>query len=135
MFSDLSGDQKGVLLMNAAKVVPAFMGFNTAAKANARQQGYLDDIKKLEGQRQTLVNPYAKVSNPYQNLAVATRAAEMQADQTDLALANTLDQLRQTGAGASELQLFNEVFMGYLREPTSFIGIKVNVIHVQGSSQ
>ena len=85
MFSDLSGDQEGQLLMNAAKVVPAIMGFSTAAKANARQQGYLHDIKKLEGQRQTLVNPYAKVSNPYQNLAVATRAAEMQADQTEAA--------------------------------------------------
>ncbi len=101
MFSDLSGDQKGVLLMNAAKIVPSIIGFNTAAKANNKQQGYLDDIKKLEGQRQTLVNPYAKVSNPYQNLAVATRAAEMQAEQTDLALANTLDQLRQTGAGGA----------------------------------
>jgi hypothetical protein len=101
MFSDLSGDQKGVLYMNAAKVVPSIIGFGTAAKANDRQQGYLDDIKKLEGQRQNLVNPYAKVSNPYQNLAVATRAAEMQAEQTDLALANTLDQLRQTGAGGA----------------------------------
>ena len=101
MFSDLSGDQQATLAINAAKVVPAIMGFGTAAKANARQQGYLDDIKKLEGQRQTLVNPYAKISNPYQNLAVATRAAEMQAEQTDLALANTLDQLRQTGAGGT----------------------------------
>lgn len=101
MFSDLSGDQKGKLLMNAAKVVPSIIGFGAAAKANAKQQGYLDDIRKLEGQRQTLVNPYAKISNPYQNLAVATRAAEMQAEQTDLALANTLDQLRQTGAGGA----------------------------------
>ena len=33
MFSDLSGDQKATLAMNAAKVVPSIIGFGTAAKA------------------------------------------------------------------------------------------------------
>lgn len=40
------------------------------------------------------------VSNPYANLGVATQAAEMQAEQTDLALANTLDTVQATGMGA-----------------------------------
>tara|TARA_R100001460_G_scaffold15631_5_gene34368 strand:+ start:6468 stop:7136 length:669 start_codon:yes stop_codon:yes gene_type:complete len=40
------------------------------------------------------------VSNPYANLGVATQAAEMQAEQTDLALANTLDTIQATGMGA-----------------------------------
>ena len=40
------------------------------------------------------------VSNPYANLSVATQAAEMQMEQTDQALANTLDAMRATGAGA-----------------------------------
>jgi hypothetical protein len=42
----------------------------------------------------------AMITNPFQNLQVATGAAEMQAEQTDIALAQTLDQLRTTGAGA-----------------------------------
>jgi len=40
------------------------------------------------------------VSNPYANLGVATQAAEMQAAQTDQALANTLDTVQATGMGA-----------------------------------
>jgi len=40
------------------------------------------------------------MSNPMANLSVATQATEMQIEQTDQALANTLDTLRQTGGGA-----------------------------------
>jgi hypothetical protein len=40
------------------------------------------------------------VSNPFANLQVATKAAEMQAEEADISLANTLDVLRATGAGA-----------------------------------
>jgi hypothetical protein len=50
--------------------------------------------------RQDIENPFANLSNPYENLAVATQAAEMQMEQTDQALANTLDTLRETGAAA-----------------------------------
>ena len=39
------------------------------------------------------------VSNPYANLGVATQAAEMQAEEADIALANTLDTIRASGAG------------------------------------
>lgn len=42
----------------------------------------------------------AMITNPFQNLQVATGAAEMQAEQADIALAQTLDQLRTTGAAA-----------------------------------
>ena len=42
----------------------------------------------------------SQFSNPYANLAVATQAAEMQMEQTDIALANTLDSLAATGSGA-----------------------------------
>lgn len=45
-------------------------------------------------------NPYAKLSNQYANLGVATQAAEYQAEQADIALANTLDTMAMTGAGA-----------------------------------
>jgi hypothetical protein len=40
------------------------------------------------------------LSNPFANLGVATQAAEMQVEEADIALANTLDTLRATGASA-----------------------------------
>ena len=40
------------------------------------------------------------LSNPFADLSVATGAAEMQAEQSDQALANTLDTIRETGGGA-----------------------------------
>ena len=40
------------------------------------------------------------LSNPFANLSVATQATEMQMEQTDIALANTLDTIRATGGGA-----------------------------------
>ena len=80
---------------------------NDAARAKAE----MDAIKRA---RQPITNPYATttnlsglakdlsgmITNPYANLGVATQAAEMQMEQTDIALANTLDTLRATGASA-----------------------------------
>ena len=40
------------------------------------------------------------LSNPMANLGVATQAAEIQIEESDIALANTLDTLRATGSGA-----------------------------------
>jgi hypothetical protein len=40
------------------------------------------------------------LSNSFANLGVATSAAEIQMEQTDIALANTLDTLQATGASA-----------------------------------
>ena len=73
-----------------------------------------DKIKELEGSRKPIINPYSNVkdissmaadlssmvSNPFGNLAVATQAAEAQMEQSDIALANTLDALRASGASA-----------------------------------
>lgn len=80
---------------------------NDARRAKAE----MDAIKAA---RQPITNPYATTKdvsglakdlsgmmiNPYANLGVATQAAEMQFEQTDIALANTLDALRSTGASA-----------------------------------
>ena len=87
-----------------AKTVPAIMGMHQANKAKNAIEGpggYQEKLENLERNRQELVNPYATISNPYANLQVATKAAEMQAEQSDIALANTLDTLRQTGAGGA----------------------------------
>ena len=40
------------------------------------------------------------MSNPFESLGVATQAAEIQAEEADISLANTLDMLRATGASA-----------------------------------
>jgi hypothetical protein len=82
-----------------------------AAKEKKRLEGKLDALEK---NRQAIINPYANVkdisnmakdlssmaSNPYASLGVATQAAEMQVEEADIALANTLDTLRATGASA-----------------------------------
>lgn len=82
-----------------------------AAKEARRLSQKLDF---LENNRQAIINPYegitdlsgmaidrsAQMSNAYANLSVATQAAELQMEQTDIALANTLDTLMATGSGA-----------------------------------
>jgi len=82
-----------------------------AASEKRRLQGKLEG---LENSRQPIINPYSDVtslqgfitdtsnivSNPYANLSVATQAAEFQAEEADIALANTLDTLMATGASA-----------------------------------
>ena len=75
-----------------------------ARKAQNKAQRKLDEQIK---NRQKIINPYENVSdlsglisNPFANLQVATGAAKMQAEQADISLANTLDTLRATGAGA-----------------------------------
>ncbi len=57
-------------------------------------------IAKMMKNRQAIVNPYAGMTNKMANLGVANKAAEMQAEQSDIALANTLDNMRASGAGA-----------------------------------
>ena len=73
-----------------------------ARKAQGRAQDKIDNFKY-----QDIINPYegvtdlsGMVTNPFANLQVATGAAEFQAEQADISLANTLDTLRATGAGA-----------------------------------
>ena len=84
-----------------AKSVPAVMGFHQANKAKKAIEDYQIKLDNIEKNRQQIVNPYANVTNPFANMQVATKAAEMQAEQADISLANTLDNLRQTGAGGA----------------------------------
>ncbi len=84
-----------------AKSVPAIMGFHQANKSKNAIEDYQTKLDDIEKNRQQIVNPYANVTNPFANMQVATKAAEMQAEQADISLANTLDNLRQTGAGGA----------------------------------
>jgi len=101
-----------------ASVVGGLVQSNQAGQA---AKGYANEserkaaeIAELEKNRQAIPNPYANVkdlsgiakdlssmvSNPFANLGVATQAAKMQAEESNISLANTLDTLRATGASA-----------------------------------
>jgi len=96
-----------------------------ASKARASAQDNLKRAQELTiefkgemedaiNSRQDIINPYAgitdlsglardltsQITNPFNNLTVSTAAAKMQAEETDIALANTLDTMEQTGASA-----------------------------------
>jgi len=107
-----------MIIGGALKVVGGIFGSRAAkrrARALARQvRQETAKLNRLESSRQQIINPYqgvadvsalakdlsSKVTNPFANLSVATKAAEIQMEQSDIALANTLDTLRATGAGA-----------------------------------
>ena len=67
------------------------------ARAKRIKQQQLDNLLK---NRQAIVNPYAGMTNEMANLGVANKAAEFQAEQSDMALASTLDAMRSSGASA-----------------------------------
>ena len=72
------------------------------------------ELRSIKNSRQQITNPYAstqdlsslatdlsgQLSNPFESLGVATKAAEIQIEQADISLANTLDTIRATGASA-----------------------------------
>jgi len=80
-----------------------------SAKNDAKAQ-----MEAARRDRQDIINPYAgitdlsglasdlssQITNPFNSLQVSTAAAEMQAEEADIALANTLDTLEMTGASA-----------------------------------
>jgi len=102
----------------AVSIVGGLIGNSKAkkqARAAEREKARINrQITAFENNRQDVINPYAGVtslaglatdlsenlSNPFANLGVATSAAEIQMEQTDIALANTLDTLQATGASA-----------------------------------
>jgi len=73
-----------------------------------------NNLAELEASRQEIINPYegmesvagmatdtsGMLKNRMDNIGVATQAAEMEIEQADIALANTLDTLAATGASA-----------------------------------
>jgi len=106
-----------------AVAAAAVIGAGAIASAKAKKAaGRAADQKKdakaemdaARDSRQDIINPYAgitdlsglasdlssQITNPFNNLQVSTAAAEMQAEEADIALANTLDTLEMTGASA-----------------------------------
>jgi hypothetical protein len=107
-----------IAVSTAFSIGASIFGASAASKREKRarkeKEKRIGELETLERKRQTVINPYEDVSdlsemvsdlssissNPFSNLAVATGAAEMQIEEADIALANTLDTLRATGASA-----------------------------------
>ena len=88
-------------------IVQGIAAGKAARKARRRAKKLRIQLKKLVDNRQEIINPADQIvdrsgmiQNQFSNLQVATGAAEMQAEEADISLANTLDTLRATGAGA-----------------------------------
>jgi len=97
-------------LMAASAIGNLFTGLGAGKRqrrAASQQRSFERQLATAEANRQEIINPYANITdlssmitNPFANLQVATKAAEMQATEQDISLATTLDTLRATGAGA-----------------------------------
>ena len=118
----MSGLAGGALIaggiMAVGALVKGIFGASRAKRkrrrAAAEKRRLTGELKSLEKSRQKVINPYDNVknlsslakdltgnlSNPYSNMGVATQAAEMQIEEADIALANTLDSLMASGASA-----------------------------------
>jgi len=102
-------------LMAASTIGSLVQGFGAGSKqraAEAEQRRYQRQLETLERNRQAIIDPYASitdlssmVTNPFANLQVATKAAEIQGQEADISLASTLDTLRATGGAGSATAL------------------------------
>lgn len=101
----------GSAISAGASIIGGIIGGSKARRAKRKAARKLKrmnaKMKELEANRQEIINPYedmtslsGMMSNPMANLSVATQATDMQIEQTDIALANTLDALRESGGGA-----------------------------------
>lgn len=99
------------LIGAGVQIIGGLFGMGSARRkakaAAAKQKALQSKLTSLENSRQEIKNPYesskdlsSSMSNPYAQLGVATQAAEMQAEEADISLANTLDTIRATGASA-----------------------------------
>ena len=104
----------GAAVTGIGTAVAAGQQAKAERRARSDKNRLMDELDELENSRQEIINPYEDVvslegmivdnsgmlSNPFENVGVATQAAEFQAEEADIALANTLDLLASTGASA-----------------------------------
>jgi hypothetical protein len=97
-----------------SSIYGAYSANQQAKDAQGKMNNANRAIAELEANRQEIIDPYADfqnvsniaqdlsnmMTNAYANLGVATKSAEIQAEETDIALANTLDALRATGSSS-----------------------------------
>ena len=104
----------GALITIAGGLFSSGAAKKRARKAKIEADNQARILRGLEASRQAIINPFSgvrdlssmakdlsnMVSNPFASLGVATGAAEIKIEEADIALANTLDTLRATGASA-----------------------------------
>lgn len=104
----------GATVTAGATAYSASVANKQRKSADRRANAAAREVEALKESRQEIINPYSNVenlsglaqdlsgqmSNPFAQLGVATKSAEIKMEQTDMALANTLDTLRSTGASA-----------------------------------
>lgn len=108
----------GALISGGIQILGGLFGGGAAKRRERAAKAEKDRLQRkltnLENNRQDIINPYEgasdlsslaadlsnQMSNPFANLSVATQAAEMEIEQADISLANTLDTIRATGASA-----------------------------------
>ena len=90
----------------AGSAISASAANKQGKRAAKRARDAQDRMEAREAQLQDVINPYDQmtnlsgmINNPMANLQVATEAASFQAEQADIALANSLDQSRAFGFG------------------------------------
>jgi hypothetical protein len=99
------------IIAGAASFITGLFGDSAAKqaerKAAADKAKAQRALNALVDDRQDIINPFENVgdlssmlSNPMANLSVATQAAEIQVEESDISLANTLDIVRATGGSA-----------------------------------
>ena len=92
------GESYNIIASLAAGIPSIVMGVDAYMKRNEAR----DNLKTQQGYVDTLMKQYMEtpIYNPYENLSVATQANQIKMEETDKALANTLDTLRAQGASA-----------------------------------
>ena len=97
-----------LIIGGVSSLIGAFGASKQRSQARAQMRTAEQKLASLEANRQEIINPYegikdlsSMITNPFANLQVATKAAEMQAQQSDISLASTLDTLRAGGVGSS----------------------------------
>lgn len=106
----------GAAISAVGSIAGSIIGGNKARKQARAARRRLAALEKeaaaVKANRPEISDPYAgfenlsgtakdlssMIRNPYENLGVATKAAEIKMEQTDQALANTLDTIRATGS-------------------------------------
>jgi len=107
----MAGIVTAAIIGGVGSIASGIIGSNAAKKAAreaAKRRARLEaKLSHLEATRQDIINPYegvrdltSMISNPMAQLSVATKAAEIEIEEADIALANTLDTMRATGASA-----------------------------------
>tara|TARA_R110000782_G_scaffold3302_4_gene12254 strand:+ start:1234 stop:1926 length:693 start_codon:yes stop_codon:yes gene_type:complete len=125
----------GLAIGAASSIFGAMGSGKKAREARAKSARLQRKLENLESNRQELINPYddvkslagmavdmsSQMTNTYANIGVATQAAEMQIEEADIALANTLDTLRATGSGAGGATALAQAAMRSKKEVSASI--------------